>query len=123
MNSSDLEFFVNIFKRNKIRKRIMLTKLGSQTLLEEFINFWYSKEHRLEQLRVAEDLKRQGKNVLMEKFLTLNGIRFRPDISFLEDGRWNIIEIEHGGGHKNNIFKNYESLSKIANIKVIDIKA
>ena len=45
----------------------------------------------------------------------------RHDNRFFENGKWNFVEIEYGCNHQNNIFKNYEELSKVANIMVIDI--
>jgi hypothetical protein len=109
------------FERRKELKRIEVANDNNQTLLEEHISFWNSMEHRVEQLRIANNLKSKGKNVLMEKFLTIGGIRCRPDICFFEDGRWNIIEVEYCHSNKNKILRNYEELSKVANIQVIDI--
>ncbi|MBR9682735.1 MAG: hypothetical protein GOV02_03605 [Candidatus Aenigmarchaeota archaeon] len=71
--------------------------------------------------KIAEKLRDEGKTVYVEKHLTLDGIKMRPDVCYFEDDKWNIIEIEHLGYRKNNIFKNFERLSKIANITVIDI--
>ena len=67
------------------------------------------------------EIKEVGKKVFLEKTLSLNGIRIRPDVCYLEDNKWNIIEIEFGGHHQNKIFKNFDVISRVANIKVIDI--
>jgi hypothetical protein len=123
MNYSDfINSVIKISQEIRISTRIKLTKGKDQSILEEFIRpSWDSKEHRAKKFKFAEDLKNQGKNVFIEKCLTLNGIRIRPDICYLEDDRWNIIEIEFGGHHQNKIFKNLNVISKIANVKVMDI--
>ena len=78
-------------------------------------------KHDSYKMKKAEELRKDGKRVYIEKHLILSGIKIRPDICYFEGGKWNIIEIEHKGDHQNNIFKNFKKLSKIANITVIDI--
>lgn len=59
--------------------------------------------------------------MFIEKRLTIDGIRIRPDISFFENGKWNFVEIEYGCGRKNNIFRHRETIAKVANVRVIYI--
>jgi len=106
----------------RINRRIKLTNRKDQTVLEEFERLLSDgKEHRKEKKKIAETLKNQGKEVFIEKYLVLNSIRIKPDICYFEDNKWNIVEIEFGGHHQNKIFKNFDTISKLANIKVIDV--
>lgn len=50
--------------------------------------------------RLKFRVRKEGKQVLTEKELFLNGIKLRPDACFFENGRWKFFEIEHNGGHK-----------------------
>ena len=78
--------------------------------------------HRETKRKIAKELEENGKKVFLEKTLYLNGMRIKPDICYLENNKWNIIEIEFGNDCQNKIFKNFDIVSKIANIKVIDLK-
>jgi hypothetical protein len=111
-------------KKVKMTYRVARGNRIDQAILSEFLERIKpeSKIHREAKLKIAREMTEKGKKVLVERALNLDGIRTRPDICFLEDGKWNIIEIEYGNDHQNNIFKNYDAISKIANIKVINAR-
>lgn len=121
MNIEEVKKFA---KRLKIAYRVARGNRIDQSMLTEFLERIKpeGKTHREVKLKIAKEMTEKGKNVLVERALNLNGIRTRPDICFLEDGKWNIIEVEYGNDQQNNIFKNYDIISKIANISVIDAK-
>jgi hypothetical protein len=120
MNRKELKSFVN---RLKAAYRVAKGTKKNQTLLSEFIEHQpESKFHKEAKIKIARKLEETGKKVFLEKNLNINGISFRADVCFLEDGKWNIIEVEYGNDHQNTIFRNYNTLSKLVDIKVIDIK-
>lgn len=111
-------------KKVKMAYRVARGNRIDQAILSEFLERIRpeSKIHREAKLKIAREMTEKGKKVLVERALNLGGIRTRPDICFLEDGKWNIIEIEYGNDRQNNIFKNYDAISKIANIKVVNAR-
>ena len=120
--SKTIRKIIKISREIRVNKRIKLTKRKDQSILIEFIKpSWDSPKHRREKMKIAEQLKGEGKEVFIEKTLHLNGIKVRPDICYQENGKWNIIEIEFGGNRQNKIFKNYDKISKIATVKVVDV--
>lgn len=97
-------------------RRKHYTGRTDQAIIKEFITI---SKHDLMKNKIAKELKEAGKNVLIEKYLVLEGVRFRADIAYFENGRWNFVEVQDRFGNKNNILKNFNKLSKVANIKVI----
>lgn len=118
------ELFEALKKIAKERKRERRTKFGlniEQSILLEFISINECFAHFKFKGELARKLRNQGKQVLTEKELILNGIKLRPDVCFFENGKWKIFEIEHNGGHKNKIITNTGKLSDIADIQIIDV--
>ncbi len=87
-----------------------------QSIIDEFITI---SKHNIIKNKIAKSIEESGKEVFVEKYLVLEGIRFIADIAYFENGKWNIIEIQNRIGNKNSILKNFYKLSKVANIKVI----
>jgi hypothetical protein len=104
----------------KINQRLRFTNRKDQSILREFMRF--PTPHDVMKLRIAEKLKNNSKDVFVEETINIAGIRCRPDICYVEDDKLNIIEIEDSCQYKNNIFKNYEIISKIANISIVNMR-
>jgi len=120
----DIEFAKRFAKNLRAAYRTVRGNRRDQTILSEFLERIRpeSKVHREAKLKIAKELEKEGKKVLVERALNFNGMRTRPDICFLENDKWNIIEVEFGNDGQNNIFRNYETISKMANVKVINIR-
>lgn len=120
-----LEEMVEALKRiAELKKRERRIKFGvrkEQSILLDFIFINECFSHFKSKRELVGKLRIQGKQVLTEKELILNGIKLRPDVCFFENGKWKIFEIEHNGGHKNNIVTNVDKLSNIADIQTIDV--
>ena len=120
VDKRNLNKFINILK---IPFRIERGARRDQFILLEFLEPKpESKSHKEAKKRIAKKLEMEGKRVFLEKTLHINGVKFRPDICFMENNKWNIIEVEFGNDYKNNIFKNYNKISRDVNIEVINIR-
>lgn len=116
------EVLMRISKQRKVERRIRLGLRREQSILLDFVFLSECFSHLIFKRQIAERFRKEGKQVFIEKGMILHGIRMRPDVCFFENGKWNIFEIEHNGGHKNNIIRNMHKLSDIASIQIIDVQ-
>src|SRR3989344_3470130 len=116
------EMFEALKRISELKKRERRIKFGvrkEQSILLDFIFINECFSHFKSKRELVEKLRTRDKQVLTEKELILNGIKLRPDVCFFENGKWKIFEIEHNGGHKNNIVTNINKLSSVADIEII----
>ena len=120
------ELIKSLSKSIRISKRVFKGARRDQAILSEFLVYKHRHEsniHKETKLKIAKYLEYKGKKVFIEKLMKIEGIPIKPDICFFDEGKLNIIEIECGDKRQNNIFRNYDIISKKAYIQMIRIKS
>lgn len=115
-----LEALKKFTELKKKERRMKFGVRNGQSILLDFIFRNECFSHFKLKNELARRLRNEGRKVITEKELVFNGIKMRPDVCFFENGKWKFFEIEHNGGHKNNIVRNKEMFSGFADIQIID---
>lgn len=123
ISEESIKALLEMVKMMKMTKRRCYTGREDQSIIREFMRLKGASEsnkHKEIKRKISEELKRMGENVRVETTLNIAGIKIRPDVCYLEDGKWFIKEIECGFTHRNKILRNLDVLKVHADIEVIN---